>query len=100
MQALTAQNQIFHSCVENWEIINLFRNRVNVHRIRDNLFSITSSLDLGCLTRPGTIPTQVLHNAVTFSMYHRTIWFSAIHRNIAENVNLIFILYIIIYYNI
>ena len=32
-------------------------------------------------------------------MYHRTIWFSAIHRNIAENVNLIFILYIIIYYN-
>jgi len=32
-------------------------------------------------------------------MYHRTIWFSAIHRNMAENVNLIFILYIIIYYN-
>ena len=27
-------------------------------------------------------------------MYHRTIWFSAIHRNMAEIVNLIFILFV------
>ena len=39
------------------------------------------------------------HNVPIVPLYHRTIWFSAIHRNIAENVNLIFILYIIIYYN-
>ena len=42
MQALTALIQIFYSLRGNWEKVNLFRNRVNVLRNRDNLFSITS----------------------------------------------------------
>lgn len=45
--------------------VNLFRNRVNVLRIKHNLFSMTSPLELGRLARPRTIPTQSLHNAVT-----------------------------------
>ena len=65
MQALTALIQIFYSLRGNWEKVNLFRNRVNVLRNRDNLFSITSPLDLGRLARPRTIPTPSLHNAVT-----------------------------------
>ena len=66
MQALTAAISDFAlTACKIVQKVNLFRNRVNVLRIRDNLFSITSPLDLGCLTRPGTIPTQVLHNAVT-----------------------------------
>jgi len=44
---------------------NQLRNGVNVLRNRDNLFSITSPLDLGRLARPRTIPTPSLHNAVT-----------------------------------
>ena len=49
--------------------INLFRNRVNVLRNRDNLFSITSPLDLGRLARPRTFSgiesTQLHSYAVT-----------------------------------
>ena len=53
--------------------VNIFRNRLNVLRNRDNLFSITSPLDLGRLARPrnispscGTFPQTQLHSyAVT-----------------------------------
>ncbi len=61
MQTMTAQIQIFHSLRGKWAKVNLFSNRVNVLRIKDNLFSMTSPLDLGRLARPRTIPTPSLH---------------------------------------
>ena len=66
MQALTAAISDFAlTACKIVQKVNLFRNRVNVLRNRDNLFSITSPLDLGRLARPRTIPTPSLHNAVT-----------------------------------
>ena len=66
MQALTAAISDFAlTACKIVQKVNLFRNRVNVLRNRDNLFSITSPLDLGRLARPRTNPTPSLHNAVT-----------------------------------
>ena len=66
MQALTVAISDFAlTACKIVQKVNLFRNRVNVLRNRDNLFSITSPLDLGRLARPRTIPPKSLHNAVT-----------------------------------
>ena len=60
MQALTAAISDFAlTACKIVQKVNLFRNRVNVLRNRDNLFSITSPLDLGRLASPRTIPPQV-----------------------------------------
>ena len=57
MQVLTAAISDFAlTACKIVQKVNLFRNRVNVLRNRDNLFSITSPLDLGRLARPRTIP--------------------------------------------
>ena len=66
MQALTAAISDFAlTACKIVQKVNLFRNRLNVLRNRDNLFSISSPLDLGRLARPRTFPTPSLHNAVT-----------------------------------
>ena len=70
MQALTAAISDFAlTACKIVQKVNLFRNRVNVLRNRDNLFSITSPLDLGRLARPitfsGIESTQLRSYAVT-----------------------------------